>query len=50
MLTEGSCLANCAKDKGIMVTTDASKTELGITLCHKQEDGNMKPIAYRADI
>ena len=50
MLTEGSCLANCAKDKDSMVTTDTSKTELGITLCQKQEDGNIKPIAYRADI
>ena len=32
--------------KDNMVTTDASKTGLGITLCQKQDDGNIKPIAY----
>ena len=32
MLTEGPCLAHYAKDKDNMVTTDASKTGLGITL------------------
>ena len=29
-----------------MVTTDASKTGLGITLWQKQDDANIKPIAY----
>ena len=29
-----------------MVTTDASKTGLGITLWQKQDDGNIKPIVY----
>ena len=46
MLTEGPCLAHYAKDKDNMVTTDASKTGLGITLWQKQDDGNIKPIAY----
>ena len=46
MLTEGPCLAHYAKDKDNMVTTDASKTGLGITLWQKQNDGNIKPIAY----
>ena len=46
MLTEGPCLAHYAKDKDNMVTTDASKTGLGITLWQKEDDGNMTPIAY----
>ena len=46
MLTEGPCLAHYAKDKDNMVATDASKTGLGITLWQKQDDGNIKPIAY----
>ena len=46
MLTEGPCLAHYAKDKDNMVTTDASKTGLGITLWQKQDDGNINPIAY----
>ena len=44
MLTEGPCLAHYAKDKDNMVTTDASKTGLGITLWQKQDDRNIKPI------
>ena len=46
MLTEGPCLAHYATDKDNMVTTDASKTGLGITLWQKEDDGNIKPIAY----
>ena len=46
MLTEGPCLGHYAKDNDNMVTTDASKTSLGITLWQKQDDGNIKPIAY----
>ena len=46
MLTEGPYLAHYAKDKDNMVTTDASKTGLGITSWQKQDDGNIKPIAY----
>ena len=46
MLTKGPCLAHYAKDKDNMVTTNASKTGLGITLWQKQDDGNIKPIAY----
>ena len=46
MLTEGPCLAHYAKDKDNIVTTDASTTGLGITLWQKQDDGNMKPIAF----
>ena len=45
MLTEGPCLAHYAKDKDIIVTTDASTTGLEITLWQKQDDGNTKPIA-----
>ena len=40
MLTEGPCLAEYAKDKANIVTTDASTTGLGITLWQKQDDGN----------
>ena len=36
MLTEGPCVAHYAKDN--MVTTDASKTGLGITLFQKQDN------------
>ena len=46
MLTEKPCLAHYAKDKDNMVTTDASKTGLGITLWQKQDDGELKPIAF----
>ena len=46
MLTEGPCLAHYAKDNENIVTTDASSTGLGITLCQKQDDGNTKPIAF----
>ena len=46
MLTEKPCLAQYARDKDIMVTTDASNTGLGITFWQKQDDGKMKPIAF----
>ena len=46
ILTEEPCLAHYAKDKDSMVTTDASKTGLGITLWQKQHNGEMKPIAF----
>ena len=47
MLTEEPCLAHYAKDREIIVTTDASKTGLGITLWQqKQSDGEIKPIAF----
>ena len=46
MLTEKPRLAHYAKDKDIMVTTDASKTGLGITLWQKQDDWELKPIAF----
>ena len=46
MLTEKPCLAHYARDKDNMVTTDASKTGLGITLWQKQDDGELKPIAF----
>ena len=42
MLTEEPCLAHYAKDKENIVTTDASKTGLGITLWRKQSDGEIK--------
>ena len=46
MLTEEPALAHYAKDKDNIVTTDASRTGLGITLWQKQADGEMKPIAF----
>ena len=46
MLTEKPCLAHYAKDKCNMVTTDASKTGLSITLWQKQDNGAIKPIAF----
>ena len=46
MLTEEPCLAHYAKDRENRVTTDASKTGLGITLWQKQSDGKIKPIAF----
>ena len=46
MLTDKPCLAHYAKDKCKMVTTDASKIGLGITLWQKQNDGEIKPIAF----
>ena len=45
-LTEEPCLAHYAKDRDNIVTTDASKTGLGITLWQKQSDGKIKPIAF----
>ena len=46
MLTEEPCLAHYAKDRENIVTTDASKTGLGITLWQKQSDGEIIPIAF----
>ena len=46
MLVEGSCLAHYANDKDNLVTTDASKTGVGIILWQKQDDGINEPIAY----
>ena len=46
MLTEDSALAHYAKVRDNIVTTDASKTGLGITLWQKQADGELKPTAF----
>ena len=46
MLTEEPCLAHYAKDRDNIVTTDASKTGLGITLWQKQSDEEIKTIAF----
>ena len=46
MLIEEPALAHYAKDKDNIVTTDASRTGLGITLWQKQADGELKPIAF----
>ena len=46
LLTEEPCLAHDAKDRDNIVTTDASKTGLGVTLWQKQSDGEIKPIAF----
>ena len=48
MLTEVPCLAHYAKDKENIVTTDASSTGLGITLCQGNDaDRNGKQILDR---
>ena len=46
LLTKEPCLAHYARDRDNIVTTDASKTGLGITLWQKQSDGEIKPIAF----
>ena len=46
MLTEDPCLAHYAKDRENIVTTDARKTGLRITLWQKQSDGETKPISF----
>ena len=46
MITEGPCLAHCAKKKDNMITKDASKTGVGSSLWQRQDDGNIKSIAY----
>ena len=46
MLTKEPALAHYAKDRDNIVTTDASKSGLGITLWQKQADGELKPIAF----
>ena len=43
--TENPCLGHYSKDKENLVTTDASKTGLGITLWQKQDNGDIKSIA-----
>ena len=45
MLTKEPALAHYAKDRDYIVTTDASKTGLGITKWQKQAGGELKPIA-----
>ena len=46
MLTKEPCQAHYAKDRENIVTTDASKTGLGITLWQNQSDGEINPIAF----
>ena len=46
ILTEELAVAHYAKSRDNIVTTDASKTGLGITLWQKQADGELKPIAF----
>ena len=50
MLTEEPALPHYAKDKDNIVTTDASKTCLGITIWQKQADGGLIPIAIGSRI
>ena len=44
--TEKRDLAHYAKDKNNIVTIDASKLGLGITLWQKQTDGELKPMTF----
>ena len=46
MLTKKLCLAPYAKDKENMVTADASRTGLGVTLCQKQDSRDIKSLAF----
>ena len=46
ILTEEPCLAHYANDRENIVTIDASKTGLRITLWQKQSNGETKPIAF----
>ena len=46
MLTGKPCLGHYAKNKHNMVTTDASKTGLDITLWQKQDNREIKLIAF----
>ena len=46
LLTEEPCLADYAKDRENIVTTDPSKTGQGKTLWQKQSDGAVNPIAF----
>ena len=46
MIAEEPDLAHYAKDRDKIVTTDASKTGLGIILWQRQADGELKPIAF----
>ena len=49
MLTEKPALAHYAKDRDNIVTTDASKTGLGMKLWQEQADRELKPMAFVAD-
>ena len=46
MSTEELALANYAREKDNIVTTDRCKTGLGMTLWQKQVDGELKTIAF----
>ena len=46
MYTGNLCLEECAKDKENLVTTDASKTGLEITVLQKQDNGDFTPIVF----
>ena len=41
MLTKKQCLGHYAKDRENLVTTDANKIGLGITLWQKQDSGDI---------
>ena len=44
-ITEVPCLAHFARDRNIIVSTDASRTGLGIFLWQKQNDDTIRLIA-----
>ena len=46
MLNREPALAHYAKVRDNIVTTEASKTGLGITFWQKQADGKLKPLAF----
>ena len=45
MMTEIPCLAHFVRERDNIVTTDASRTGLGITLWQRQNDDTTRPIA-----
>ena len=47
MLTEKPCLGHYTKDKENLVTTETSKTGLGVTLWQKQDNGVKKTDCIR---
>ena len=46
LVSETPCLAHFVRDLVIIVTTDASRTGVGITLWQKQNDNTFRPIAF----
>ena len=46
MIAEITCLAHFFRDQDNLVTTDGSRTGLGITLSQTQNDNTIQPMAF----